>query len=172
MNFVKGLLLSLNENDFLCITMIIIVNCLFKQAYTISWSKTTVKDTAMIFYYWVFSQHKLSFSIISDWDTQFVNYFWQALCEILEIKTQLFTAYHSQTDEQTKHINFIIEMYLQMYVDYIQNNWVRWCSSAEFAYNNHISEVIKCTLFFVNSEQHSHMNTESFVINITLREHD
>ena len=126
----------------------------------------------MIFYYWVYSQYKLSFSIISDWDTQFVNYFWQALCEILEIKTQLFTVYHSQTDEQTECINFIIEMYLQMYVDYMQNDWVRWCSSAEFTYNNHISKVIKCTLFFINSEQHFHMSTVSFVINITLREHD
>ena len=126
----------------------------------------------MTFYYWVFSQHELSFSIISDWDTQFVSYFWQALCEILEIKTQLFTVYHPQTDEQTECINFTIKMYLQMYVDYRLNDWARWYSSAEFVYNNHISEVIKCTLFFVNSEQHSHMSTESFVINITLREHN
>ena len=172
MNFVKGLPLSLNENDILCITIIVIVNCLFKQTHAISWFKTTVKNTVMTFYYQIFSQHKLSFSIIFDWGTQFVNYFWQALCEILEIKTQLFTVYYSQIDEQTEYINFTIQIYLQMYVDYMQNDWVRWCSSAEFTYNNHISEVIKCTLFFVNSEQHSHMNTESFVINITLREHD
>ena len=36
MNFVKGLPLSLNENSILCITMIVIVNCLFKQAHAIS----------------------------------------------------------------------------------------------------------------------------------------
>ena len=112
MNFVKGLLSSLNENGILCITMIVIVNCLSKQAHAISWSEITVKDTAMAFYYWVFPQRELSFSIISDWGTQFVSYFWQALCEILGIKTQLFTAYHPQTDEQTECINFIIEMYL------------------------------------------------------------
>ena len=172
MNFVKGLLSSLNENGILCITMIVIVNCLSKQAHAISWSEITVKDTAMAFYYWVFPQRELSFSIISDWGTQFVSYFWQALCEILGIKTQLFTVYHPQTDEQTERTNFTIEMYLQMYVDYMQNDWARWYPSAEFAYNNHVSEATKCTLFFVNSEQHPCMSTEPFVINITLREHD
>ena len=90
----KGLLLSLNENSALCIIMIVIVNCLFKQAHAILWSKTAVKDTAMVFYYWVFSHHSLSFTIILDWGTQFVSYFWQALYKILGIKTQLFTAFH------------------------------------------------------------------------------
>ena len=152
--------------------MIVIVDRLFKQAHAIPWPETTVKDTAMAFYYRVFSQHGLPSSIISDRGTQFVSYFWQALCEILGIKTQLFTAYHPQTDGQTERINFTIEMYLQMYVDYMQNDWARWCPSAEFAYNNHVSEATKCTPFFANSGQHPRMSTEPFVINITLREHD
>ena len=59
-----------------------------------------------------------------------------------------------------------------MYVNYMQNNWAWWCSSAEFTYNNHISEVTKCTSFFVNSEQHSHMDTKSFNVDITLWEQD
>ena len=75
MNFVKGLPSSLNENGILCITMIVIVDCLFKQAHAISWPETTVKDTAMAFYYRVFSQHELPSSIISDRGTQFVSYF-------------------------------------------------------------------------------------------------
>ena len=61
-------------------------------------------------------------------------------------------------------------MYLQMYIDFMQNDWVWWCSSAEFIYNNHLSEVTNCTSFFVNSEQHLCMSTESFVINKTLRD--
>ena len=172
MNFVKGLLSSLNENDILCTTMIVIVNCLFKQAHAIPWPNTTAKDTVMAFYYWIFPQHSLPFTIISDCGTQFVSYFWQALCETLGIKTLLFTAFHPQTDEQTEWTNIIIEMYLHMYVNYMQNDWVWWCSSAEFTYNNHISEVTKCTSFFANSEQHSHMSTESFNVDITLREQD
>ena len=98
MNFMKGLSLSLNKNSALCIIIIVIVNCLSKQTYVIPWFKTAVKDTAMIFYYQIFSHHYLFFTIILDWGTQFVSYFWQALCEILGIKTQLFTAFHPQTD--------------------------------------------------------------------------
>ena len=91
MNFVKDLSSSLNKNRTLCITMIVIVNHLSKQAHVIPWSEMTAKDTAIIFYYWVFSQHSLSNTIVSDWETQFVSYFWLALCNILDIKAQLFT---------------------------------------------------------------------------------
>ena len=157
MNFVEGLPSSLNKNSILCTTMIVIVNRLFKQAHAIPWSNTTAKDTAMAFYYRIFPQHGLPFTIISDRGTQFVSYFWQALCETLGIKTLLFTAFHPQTDGQTERTNVIIEMYLHMYVNYMQNDWAWWCPSTEFTYNNHISEATKCTSFFVNSEQHSRM---------------
>ena len=172
MNFVKGLPSSPNENGALCITIIVIVNCLSKQAHAIPWPKTAVKDTAMVFYYWVFPHHGLPFTIISDWGTQFVSYFWQALCEILGLKTQLFTAFHPQTDRQTEHTNFTIEMYLQMYVDFMQNDWAWWCPSAEFAYNNHLSEATNCTSFFINTEQHLCMSTEPFIVNTTLRDRE
>ena len=152
--------------------MIVIVNRLSKQAHAIPWPNITAKDTAMAFYYWIFPQHGLPSTIISDRGTQFVSYFWQALCETLGIKTLLFTAFHPQTDGQTERTNVIIKMYLHMYVNYMQNDWAWWCPSAEFAYNNHISEVTKCTSFFANSEQHSRMGTESFNVDITLREWD
>ena len=57
-----------------------------------------------------------------------------------------------------------------MYVDFMQNDWVWWCSSAEFIYNNHLSEVTNCISFFTNSEQHLCMSTESFVVNTILRD--
>ena len=79
----------------------------------------------MAFYYWVFPHHSLSFTIISDWGTQFISYFWQALYEILGIKTQLSTAFHPQMNRQTEHTNFTIEMYLQMYIDFMQNDWAQ-----------------------------------------------
>ena len=63
-------------------------------------------------------------------------------------------------------------MYLQMYVDFMQNDWVWWCSSAEFIYNNYLSEVTNCISFFVNFEQHLYISTESFVVNIILRNYE
>ena len=148
------------------------MNHLFKQAHVILWPKIITKDTAMTFYHCVFLHYGLPFTIVSDWGTQFVSYFWLALCDILGIKAQLFTAFHPETDGQTERTNATIKMYLRMYVNFMQNDWARWCPSAEFAYNNHLSEVTNCTSFFANSEQHSHMSTEPFVVNINLQDHE
>ena len=168
MDFVIGLPSSPNENGKLCTNLIVVVNCLFKQAHTILWPKITAKDTAMAFYHCVFLHHGLPFTIVSDRGTQFVSYFWLALCDILGIKAQLSTAFHPETDGQTERTNATIEMYLRMYVNFMQNDWACWCPSAEFAYNNHLSEATNCTPFFANSGQHPCMSTEPFVVNTNL----
>ena len=88
------------------------MNHLFKQAHMILWPKITAKDTVMTFYHCVFLHYDLSSIIVSDWGTQFVSYFWLALCDILGIKAQLFITFHPETDRQTERINIIIKMYL------------------------------------------------------------
>ena len=123
MDFVIGLPSRSNENGKLCLNLIVVMNHLFKQAHVIPWPKITAKDTAMAFYHCVFLHHGLPSTIVSDWDTQFVSYFWLALCDILGIKAQLFTAFHPETDRQTERINVTIEMYLRMYVNFMQNDW-------------------------------------------------
>jgi len=40
--------------------------------------------------------------------------------------------YHSQTDSQTERINQEVELFLQYYVNYQQNNWAKWLSAAKF----------------------------------------
>ena len=94
------------------------------------------------------------------------------MCDILGIKAQLFTAFYPETDGQTERINVTIKMYLRMYLNFMQNDWACWCPSAEFVNNNHLSEAINCTSFFANSEQHSHISTEPFVVNINLWDHE
>ena len=68
--------------------------------------------------------------------------------------------------------NVTIEMCLRMYVNFMQNDWACWCPSAEFAYNNHLSEATNCTPFFANSRQHPCIGTEPFVVNTNLRDHE
>ena len=172
MDFVIGLPSSPNKNGKLCTNLIVVMNRLSKQAHVIPWPKITAKDTAMAFYHRVFLHHGLPFTIVSDWGTQFVNYFWLALCDILGIKAQLFPAFHHETDRQTERTNVTIEMYLRMYMNFMQNDWAHWCSSAEFAYNNHLSEVTNCTSFLATSGQHSHMGTEPFIVNTNLQDHE
>ena len=57
----------------------------------------------------VITFNKLLEKIISDRDKLFISNFQTLLIKQLEIKYKLFTAYYSQTDEQTEQINQIIE---------------------------------------------------------------
>ena len=41
-------------------------------------------------------------------------------------------AYHPQTDGQTERINQEVEVFLQYYVNYQQNNWTKQLLAAEF----------------------------------------
>jgi len=64
------------------------------------------------------------------------------------------TAYHPQTDGQTKHVNQALEQYLRCYVDYNLSNWLDLLPSAEFAYNNQAHEGIKESPFYLEYGRH------------------
>src|SRR4051812_39003385 len=91
--------------------------------------------------------------VISDQGLQFVSKFIQSLYQILEVKGNLFTAYHPQTGGQTERVNQEIERYLQIYINHHQMDWVEWLSIAAFLYNNKIYSSTKQTPFFVNHGQ-------------------
>jgi len=55
------------------------------------------------------------------------------------------TAFHPQTDGQTEPMNASMEEYFRVFVHHQQDDWVRWLPLAEFAANNGISELTKCT---------------------------
>ena len=61
--------------------------------------------------------------ILSNREPQFTSKFMEELMKVLGTKRMLSTAYHSQTDGQTKRINQEIGMFLQHYVNYQQDNW-------------------------------------------------
>ena len=60
------------------------------------------------------------------------------------------TAYHLQTDGQTKKLNQILEQYLQYYVNYTQNNWLKLLPVTQFIYNATPQKGIKMSLFKAN----------------------
>jgi len=53
--------------------------------------------------------HGVPKKIVSDRGTQFTSYFWQQVHSLLGTKLNFSTAYHPQTDGQTKRINQILE---------------------------------------------------------------
>jgi hypothetical protein len=54
-------------------------------------------------------------------------------------------------------MNAVMEQYLRAFVNYQQNDWVKWLPMAEFAANNHASETTNCSPFYGNYGFHPRM---------------
>ena len=102
-------------------------------------------------------------SIISDRGAIFTSKFWFSLCYFLGIKRRLFTAFHPQTNGQTEQQNSTIEAYLRAFINWEQNDWVRFLPMAEFAYNNSKNASTGHTLFELNCGYHPQISYEEEV---------
>src|SRR5882724_6805769 len=60
------------------------------------------------------------------------------LSQLLGIKVATSTAYHPQTDGQTERVNQEVKQFLRLFVNQCQDDWYKWLSIAEFAYNNRV----------------------------------
>ncbi|KAG5732692.1 hypothetical protein E4T56_gene16816 [Termitomyces sp. T112] len=131
---------------------ILVVVCrLTKQALFIPCHTTnTTPDFARLFLKHVFSKHGLPDDIVSDCGPLFISHFWQLLCKALEIKTSLSTAYHPETDRQTECINQMLEQYLCLYINYLQNDWRMELPLAKFTYNNMPHSTTGVSPFYAN----------------------
>ena len=86
--------------------VIILVNCFGKHLFSILCHKNIdVKEAAQLYIHYVYWIYKLPDTIVSNYRPQFILVFWNEFIWILGIRLKLFTAYHSQTDGQTKIIN-------------------------------------------------------------------
>ena len=110
------------------------------------------------------TKHDLFEKIISDRDKLFTSKFWKALTEQIEIHRKLSTAYHSQTNEQTKKMNQILKQYLRHYVNYRQTNWVQLLSIAQFTYNSTCTNTTEVLSFYANHEYDSEMTKHEITI--------
>ena len=111
----------------------------------------------------VVQHHGLPDSIISDRGAIFTSKFWSSLCYFLGIKRRLSTAFHPQTDGQTKRQNSTIEAYLRAFVNFEQNDWARLQPKAKFAYNNAKNASTGHTPFELNCGYHPRMSYEEDV---------
>jgi len=89
-------------------------------------------------------------SVVSDRGPQFVVGLTKELNKMLEIRTKLLTAFHSQTDRQTEQMNQELEQYLQFFIEHRQKDWPEWLVVAEFAVNNKVHTVTKVLPFMAN----------------------
>ena len=137
-------------------SILMIVNWLMKYMMFIPFRKSATASVLMyIILQKLVSNHRLSKKFITDQDKLFTSKFWETLTAELGIWHKLFTAYHSQTDSQTKRMNQTVETYLWHYVSRTQENWVQLLSTAQFVYNNARNEITEVTSFYVNYRYNS-----------------
>ena len=105
-------------------------------------------------YAWnIFYLYSLPKTVVSDRGIQFIAKFWKGLYKILKIEALLLIPYHPETDRQTERMNAILEQYLQVYINYLQDDWEVWLHMAEVATNNQALETTGMLPFFATYAQ-------------------
>ena len=108
---------------------------------------TNAETTTKMLLHNVWRKHGLPTSIVSDWDPQFVSAMWKTLYKILKINVKLSTAFHFETDSQSKIVNQKMKKHLWAYINHFQNNWVDLLPIAKFAANANPSASTKIPPF-------------------------
>jgi hypothetical protein len=126
----------------------VIVDRLTKLAHFIPVSTTyRVRQDAELYMSHIVRYHGILKTIISDRGSIFVAHFWEQLHECLGTHLIQSSAYHPQTDGQTKRVNQIIEDMLCACVLTDGLKWDKHLPLAEFSYNNSYQESIKMSPF-------------------------
>ena len=110
--------------------------------------------TAKLLRDFVFCNHGLPRSIVSDRDSRFTSKVWTELMRLLGTRLDMSTAFHPQTDGLTERYNRVLEEYLRSYVSATYDDWDEWLSLAQFAVNNSKQESLRATPFFLNFGRH------------------
>ncbi|GJV27436.1 putative reverse transcriptase domain-containing protein [Tanacetum coccineum] len=88
-------------------------------------------------------RHGVPVLIISDRDSHFMSRFWRSLQKALGTNLDMSTAYHPQTDDQSKRTIQMLEDMLRACVIDFGSSWDRHLPLVEFSYNNSYHASIK-----------------------------
>ncbi|KAM1033810.1 hypothetical protein FF1_037259 [Malus domestica] len=115
----------------------VIVDRLTKSAHFIPVrEKYPLNKLAKLFITKIVKYHGVPVNIISDRDPRFTSKFWVAFQEALSTKLLYSTAYHPQTDGQSKRTIQTLEDMLRSSVLQFSDSWHDRLDLMEFAYNN------------------------------------
>jgi hypothetical protein len=118
--------------------IMVIVDSVSKQSHFIPMHTMDMAlGSAQLYLQNVWKLHGLPKSILSDRGPQFVAEFMHKLYRLLGIMISSSTAYHSQSNGQTKRVNQELKQYILVFMNEQQDNWNTLFPLREFAYNNH-----------------------------------
>jgi transposase InsO family protein len=88
-------------------------------------------------------------SIVSDRDPVFTSTLWKELFWLMGTKLCTSSAFHPQSDGQSKISNNIITAYLRCLVSDRPRSWLRWLPWADFNFNSSYQTALQATSFEV-----------------------
>ena len=136
LDWITGLPVSI-RNGQAYDSILMIVCCVMKHALFLPTQEdATAVDFTEMFFKHVECHFGTPRGIMSDRDSHITSDFWHEVCKIQMIKRRMSTAYHPQTNGQSKALNQIIEDYLQAYMAKDQTVWAHLLPLAQFTYNN------------------------------------
>ncbi len=160
MNYVD----SLSLNIFMNITykyVLVFIDCLIKMRHLVLTTFMKVEEVVNCFYAHVWKHHDLLKFFMFNWNIQFIFDVWKHICKMLKIDVKLLTMYHFEIDDQIERINAVMKHYLQVFVNYMQNDWAKWLSEVEFIVNNTSLLIILTSFFLINLSQNSRLDFKS-----------
>ncbi|GKE31286.1 putative reverse transcriptase domain-containing protein [Tanacetum coccineum] len=129
-------------------TIWVIVDRLTKSAIFVPMRETDLMDKlARMYLKEVVMRHGIPLSIICDRDPRFVSNFWRSLQNALGTSLDMSTAYHPQTNGQSKRTIQNLEDMLRACAIYFRKGWVNHLPLVEFSYNNSYHTSIKAAPF-------------------------
>nr|GEV54799.1 hypothetical protein [Tanacetum cinerariifolium] len=144
MDFVTKLPRTSNGHD----TIWVIVDRLTKSAHFLPMREDYKMDRlARLYLNKIVARHGVSISIISDRDSRFTSRFWQSMQEALETRLDMSTAYHPQTDSQSKRTIQTLVDILRACVLYFEGSWDVHILLVEFSYNISYHYSVRCAPF-------------------------
>jgi Integrase zinc binding domain len=141
-------------------------NCLKVALFFPCNKEVGVTEVAALYVQQVFPHYGVPKKIISDRDPRFTAAFAHAVCMQLNIKQNISTAYHPQTDRQSKHANAQVEQYLHIYSNAEQNDWANLLPLAQYMHNSWINMSTGYTLFDLLIGHTPTLNVSSDTINV------
>lgn len=128
LDFIEGLPTSKG-----CNCILVVVDKFSKYSHVIALAHPfTALHVAKVFMDNIYKLHGLPTALISDRDKIFTSDLWKELFHLTNTELQMSTAYHPQTDDQTKRVNQCLEGYLCCAVNACPTKWKDWLALAEY----------------------------------------